>query len=125
MKQSIYRFRLADPAIFNEKFHRCAEPDSGAARVLLRENFRSRREILDAANAVFSLCMSETLGDVDYNDEAALVHGASYYEGDVPKPELLLCGKPLTSTMERASRNAASFSASRSTDIPAFFATSS
>ena len=94
VKQSIYRFRLADPAIFNEKYHRYAEPDSGAARVLLRENFRSRREILDAANAVFSLCMSETLGDVDYNDEAALVHGASYYEGDVPKPELLLCELP-------------------------------
>ena len=94
VKQSIYRFRLADPAIFNEKYRRYAEPDSGAERVLLRENFRSRREILDAANAVFSLCMSETLGDVDYNDEAALVHGAAYYEGAVPKPELLLCELP-------------------------------
>ena len=94
VKQSIYRFRLADPAIFNEKYRRYAEADSGAARVLLRENFRSRREILDAANAVFSLCMSETLGDVDYNDEAALVHGASYYEGAVPKPELLLYELP-------------------------------
>ena len=94
VKQSIYRFRLADPAIFNEKFHLFAEPGSGAARILLRENFRSRREILDAANAVFSRCMSEALGDVDYNAEAALVHGAKYYEGTVPKPELLLYELP-------------------------------
>ena len=94
VKQSIYRFRLADPAIFNEKYQLFAEPDSGAERILLRENFRSRREILDAANAVFSRCMSETLGDVAYNEEAALVHGAKYYEGSVPKPELLLYELP-------------------------------
>ncbi len=90
VKQSIYRFRLADPAIFNEKFVRCAQPDAGAVRILLRENFRSRREILEAANAVFSLCMSRTLGDVEYNGDAALVCGADWYEGQVPKPEILL-----------------------------------
>ena len=94
VKQSIYRFRLADPAIFNGKYKAYAEPDSGARRILLRENFRSRREILDAANAVFTCCMSETLGDVDYNEEAALVHGADCYEGSVPKPELLLYELP-------------------------------
>ena len=94
IKQSIYRFRLADPAIFREKYTAYAKPDSGAARILLRENFRSRREILDAANAVFSRCMSETLGDVEYNEEAALVHGADWYEGEVPKPELLLYALP-------------------------------
>ena len=38
--------------------------------------------------------MSETLGDVDYNEEAALVHGADWYEGEVPKPELLLYALP-------------------------------
>jgi len=94
VKQSIYRFRLADPAIFNEKYFAFAAPNSGARRILLRENFRSRREILDAANAVFSRCMSKTLGDVDYNEEAALVHGAKYYEGSVPRPELLLYELP-------------------------------
>lgn len=94
VKQSIYRFRLADPAIFNEKYKAYAEADSGAKRILLRENFRSRREIIDAANAVFRCCMSETLGDVDYDADAALVHGAAYYEGEVPKPELLLYELP-------------------------------
>ena len=106
VKQSIYRFRLADPAIFNEKYRRFADPASGARRILLRENFRSRREILDAANAVFSRCMSETLGDVAYNEEAALVHGAKYYEGSVPKPELLLYTLPESEGEERPDKTA-------------------
>ena len=106
VKQSIYRFRLADPAIFNEKYHLYAEPGSGAARILLRENFRSRREILDGANAVFSRCMSEVLGDVTYNDEAALVHGARYYEGTVPKPELKLYELPESEGDEAPDRTA-------------------
>ena len=94
VKQSIYRFRLADPEIFNEKYRAWGDPESGAARILLRENFRSRREILDAANAVFSCCMSKTLGDVDYNEDAALVFGAKNYAGSVPAPELLLYELP-------------------------------
>ena len=106
VKQSIYRFRLADPAIFNEKFHAYAEAGSGARRILLRENFRSRKEILDAANAVFSCCMSETLGDVDYNADAALVHGALYYEGEVPKPELLLYELPEAEAEESPDKTA-------------------
>ena len=106
VKQSIYRFRLAEPAIFNEKYHLFSGPDSGASRILLRENFRSRREILDAANAVFSRCMSEALGDVRYDDDAALVHGAKYYEGSVPKPELLLYELPESEGDESPDRTA-------------------
>ena len=95
VKQSIYRFRLADPEIFNEKFRAYAEADPAVARrILLRENFRSRAEILDGANAVFSLCMSRELGDVAYNREAALVQGAAWYEGAAPKPELVLLRLP-------------------------------
>ena len=94
VKQSIYRFRLADPTIFIEKYEKArpweqAEPGE-AMRILLRENFRSRREILDGANAVFSRCMSRSLGEVEYNEEAALRYGARDYSGSVPKPELLL-----------------------------------
>ena len=93
VKQSIYRFRLADPEIFTGKYETYKDyetaPSGEARRILLRENFRSRREILDAANAVFGLCMSRRLGDIDYDEAAALVCGAQY-EGDVPKPELLI-----------------------------------
>ena len=96
VKQSIYRFRLADPEIFTEKYlsfadSACAAPGQ-PRRILLRENFRSRREILAGANAVFSNCMSRSLGDIDYDDNAALVCGADWYEGMGEKPQLLLLG---------------------------------
>ncbi len=94
VKQSIYRFRLADPGIFTDKYDRFplyTEASGGQARkILLRENFRSRREIIDAVNSVFSRCMSRRLGDLDYDEEAALICGADYYEGFVPVPELYL-----------------------------------
>ncbi len=95
VKQSIYRFRLADPEIFTGKYLRFADADEAAPgearRIMLQENFRSRREILNAANAVFSRCMSRKLGDIDYDGAAALKFGADY-EGSVPVPELLLMG---------------------------------
>jgi ATP-dependent helicase/nuclease subunit A len=93
VKQSIYRFRLADPEIFTEKYlsyrdYEQAEPGE-SRRILLRENFRSRKEVLDGANAVFSLCMSRRLGDMDYDEAASLKYGASY-PGQVDLPELIL-----------------------------------
>ena len=93
VKQSIYRFRLADPEIFTEKYLSYADHETAAPgqprRILLRENFRSRREILEGANALFSLCMSRRLGDMDYDEAASLKYGASY-PGTVPVPELTL-----------------------------------
>lgn len=93
VKQSIYRFRLADPAIFTEKYENfpdCADAAEGEARrVFLRENFRSRREILDCANSVFSVCMTRETGDIDYDERAALVCGADFPDS-VEKPELLI-----------------------------------
>lgn len=76
VKQSVYRFRLADPSIFIEKYHsykdllEAAEAES--TRILLRSNFRSDRAVLDACNHVFSEIMSEKLGDIDYDDNARL-----------------------------------------------------
>lgn len=93
VKQSIYRFRLADPEIFTEKYTHYPDAELAAEgeprRILLQENFRSRREILDCANAVFSLCMSRELGELEYDEAARLKCGASY-PGSVPVPELLL-----------------------------------
>ena len=97
VKQSIYRFRLADPGIFTEKYLSYADAGSAAPgeprRIMLQENFRSRREVLDAANRVFSLCMSKALGDMDYDGAARLKCGAKY-EGSVSLPELLLLELP-------------------------------
>lgn len=94
VKQSIYRFRLADPGIFTEKYQSYADLDEAEAdepvRIMLRENFRSRAEIINAANRVFSCCMSEELGDMEYDENAALCCGADYYGGSVPVPEMTL-----------------------------------
>ena len=82
VKQSIYRFRLADPTIFLEQYR--VYPDAEAAedgeprRILLSQNFRSRREVLDAANFVFSSVMSREMGEVDYGEAESLHFGAAY-----------------------------------------------
>ncbi len=94
VKQSIYRFRLAEPAIFTGKYLTYADYEAAPAgaprRILLQENFRSRREILDASNAVFENIMSTRLGELEYDENARLRCGAAYYTGDVPKPCLQL-----------------------------------
>lgn len=95
VKQSIYRFRLSDAEIFNEKYRNYADlsnaRESEPVRILLRENFRSCKEVLNCANSVFRRCMSEALGDVEYNDHAALIIGSTAYsETILPVPELTL-----------------------------------
>ncbi len=85
VKQSIYRFRLADISIFMDKYRRFAPVDSAVAdgagrKILLRENFRSRKCVLDAANHVFSNIMSPALGEMDYDEAAALKYGAVGYD---------------------------------------------
>ena len=97
VKQSIYRFRLADPTIFLDKYARFADFRAAAPgaprRILLRENFRSRRAVLEAANHVFSNIMSRALGELDYDDAARLRAGASY-PGDDVLPELAVLELP-------------------------------
>ena len=76
VKQSIYRFRLADPTIFLGKYR--AWPDyTGAAegeprRLILSKNFRSRPEVLEGANFLFRNLMSADFGEMDYTDDEAL-----------------------------------------------------
>ena len=72
VKQSIYRFRLADPTIFLGRYAAWADGKDGE-RVLLRMNFRSRPEIIEAVNFCFGNLMSRALGELDYDGDAALV----------------------------------------------------
>ena len=85
VKQSIYRFRLADPTIFLEKYRRYADAakaaDGQPRRMVLSRNFRSRREVLEATNAVFADIMSREMGEMDYTAEERLYFGADYYTG--------------------------------------------
>lgn len=79
VKQAIYRFRLADPGIFLEKyttFLPVEQAPVGAPRkILLSKNFRSDPGILEAANAVFRSCMSKQVGGLDYGDAESLQPG--------------------------------------------------
>ena len=78
VKQSVYRFRLADPSIFIEKYHNYKElvsaEDTEPKKILLQSNFRSDGNILGACNHVFRNLMSEALGEISYGDDAALIH---------------------------------------------------
>ncbi|UUM11546.1 helicase-exonuclease AddAB subunit AddA [Clostridiaceae bacterium HFYG-1003] len=82
VKQSIYRFRQAKPDIFLGKYRRFLavgeERDCAGRKILLYRNFRSRPEVLDSVNAVFSAIMSERAGELDYTEEEALIFGAAY-----------------------------------------------
>lgn len=79
VKQSIYRFRLADPSLFIDKYNSYSkEQNSLNTRIDLSKNFRSRKEILDGVNFIFKNIMSRELGEVDYNGDAYLYVGADY-----------------------------------------------
>lgn len=96
MKQSIYRFRMADPSIFLRKYLAYAdEPGEGQPRrIILSRNYRSRSEILDGVNAVFSRIMTQSLGEMDYTEREYLRPGASYPALPEPVlPELAVIGK--------------------------------
>lgn len=109
VKQSIYRFRLARPELFMDKYHRFSTEESSQQRIDLHRNFRSRREVVEAVNDIFYPLMEKNLGNVAYDAEAALYAGAVYpdYENaDCCKPELLLVPSQ-ESGMERREQEAA------------------
>ncbi len=82
VKQSIYRFRLARPELFMEKYNCYSKVDSLCQRIDLHKNFRSRSQVLDSVNALFARIMGNQLGGVEYDDEAALYPGAVFEDGD-------------------------------------------
>ena len=92
VKQSIYRFRLARPELFLEKYETYTLEDSDCQRIDLRQNFRSRREILTFTNEIFREIMRQNPGKILYTEETALYPGANYPAMDPSafRPELLL-----------------------------------
>ncbi len=102
VKQSIYRFRLARPELFMEKYDSYPraeqEKDSGCVRIDLFKNFRSRPQLLSFVNDIFFQIMKKDIGNVCYDERAALYAGADYREvteegedaSDMFLPELLL-----------------------------------
>lgn len=78
VKQSIYRFRLAMPEIFMKKYYDYTLEQGEEQKILLSQNFRSRKNILDGINFIFRQIMSQKVGGLAYDDEAALYAGALF-----------------------------------------------
>lgn len=96
VKQSIYRFRLARPELFMDKYKRYTLTDGPEQRIDLHKNFRSRAEVLHSVNYLFCRIMGEDLGGIVYDDAAALYPGASFPEGNdeqFAETEILLIEK--------------------------------
>ena len=79
VKQSIYRFRLARPELFLEKYHMYPQLET-AQRIDLHKNFRSRYEVLNSVNYIFRQIMTENPGGIVYDEDAALYAGAKFPE---------------------------------------------
>ncbi|MDR1521973.1 MAG: helicase-exonuclease AddAB subunit AddA [Streptococcaceae bacterium] len=90
VKQSIYGFRLADPSLFMEKYDQFKQEKNGRL-IILADNYRSRKEVLDFINLVFMQLMDVSIGQVAYEREAHLVASKlTFPESKVFHPEILL-----------------------------------
>ena len=94
VKQSIYKFRLARPELFLEKYETYEEGQGCCQRIDLSKNFRSRTSVVEAVNDVFARLMSREAGGICYDERAALYAGAAYPENEGCESELLLISKP-------------------------------
>lgn len=89
VKQSIYRFRMADPSLFLAKYstlphwHPGSPGDTSHLETVidLNRNFRSRREVVEGVNFLFRQIMTKGAGEILYDDQAALQYGASFVSG--------------------------------------------
>lgn len=109
VKQSIYRFRLARPDLFMEKFKTYPqEAGENCLRIDLHKNFRSRAEVLEGVNYLFYQIMGEDLGGVEYDSTAALYPGRTFppkqEEESEPATEVLLLEDEEENTRELEAR---------------------
>ena len=92
VKQSIYRFRMARPELFMEKYNTYTQEESQRQRIDLSMNFRSRPQVLGCVNDIFYRIMKADIGDITYDQRAALYPGAVFPEGErgMFEPEFLV-----------------------------------
>jgi ATP-dependent helicase/nuclease subunit A len=100
VKQSIYRFRAAEPRLFLDRYARFKQPGSGGEVIDLSQNFRSRAPLLGAVNEIFGRLMTQSATEIDYTAGHRLVPGATFPNaGDFPGAPVelhLLPAKPQT-----------------------------
>ncbi|MBC1937209.1 helicase-exonuclease AddAB subunit AddA [Listeria grandensis] len=91
VKQSIYRFRLAEPGLFLAKYQRYTKAGDGTGlKIDLSQNFRSRGDVLDTTNFIFNQLMDTEVAEMEYDEQAELVLGAHFPESDNTQTELIL-----------------------------------
>lgn len=78
IKQSIYRFRNANPNIFRNKYNKYEKQDNGI-KIDLLKNFRSRTEVLDNINLIFNLVMDDKIGGAEYKETHQMIFGNTTY----------------------------------------------
>ena len=79
IKQSIYRFRNANPYIFKNKYYNYSK-NNGGIKIDLLKNFRSRSEVLDNINLIFNPIMDMDVGDADYKESHQMNYGNTMYD---------------------------------------------
>lgn len=89
IKQAIYRFRNANPEIFN-RTRETSEQNENSQVVYLNDNFRSRRNVLDSINYIFDKIMSYDVGEVDYDQNQKLIKGAGFNDAEDEPTEIML-----------------------------------
>lgn len=91
VKQSIYKFRLAEPELFISKYEAFGSGKLKNARVIdLNSNFRSKKPLIDTVNRVFAGIMSKETSGIVYDDAAALVEGRPYTGKRLYEPKLYI-----------------------------------
>lgn len=103
VKQSIYRFRMADPSLFVEKYQRYPKEPEQSKRIDLKENFRSRNDVLRGINFLFAQLMQEETMELVYDDAAALHPGLDYPKHAnmlSPEVELVLIDRDNETTLQ-------------------------
>lgn len=91
VKQSIYGFRMARPDLFMDKYHTYEAEDGAVCRkILLKNNFRSRANVLEAINYIFYQIMGADLGGIDYTQDESLIPGRTFLESEDDCVELLM-----------------------------------
>ena len=81
IKQSIYRFRNANPYIFRDKYNKYSNKQGGI-KIDLIKNFRSREETLNNINEIFNLIMDDEIGNANYLKEHNMVFGNTLYNNE-------------------------------------------
>ncbi|HJE01677.1 helicase-exonuclease AddAB subunit AddA [Staphylococcus auricularis] len=85
VKQSIYKFRQADPRLFIEKYNRfTTDGNQSGMRIDLSQNFRSRKEVLTTTNYLFKHMMDPAVGEIEYDDAAQLYYSAAFDDAARP-----------------------------------------